>query len=98
MTDEKVFDFIRQLAVKYNAEKVVLFGSRARGDNFEKSDYDIVFYGINDSMSMIDIKEACDYESPTLKEIDVSFIQDMGENFLQSIKKDGIIIYERNKT
>ena len=32
-------------AQKYSIEKLVLFGSRARGTNTERSDFDIAVYG-----------------------------------------------------
>ena len=35
---KKVIEEIRQLAVDYNIQKVILFGSRARGDYHERSD------------------------------------------------------------
>ena len=36
---------IIKLARKYQIEKVILFGSRARGDNREKSDIDLAVSG-----------------------------------------------------
>ncbi len=38
---KKVLEEIRQLAVDYNVQKVILFGSRARGDYHERSDIDL---------------------------------------------------------
>lgn len=35
---EKLYSLIASLGEKYNAEKILLFGSRARGDNHERSD------------------------------------------------------------
>mgnify|MGYP000864876135 FL=1 len=36
---------IVQLAHKYGLSRVVLFGSRARGDNWERSDVDLAVAG-----------------------------------------------------
>ena len=40
---DNVLKQISLIAQKYNIGKVILFGSRARGDNTPKSDYDIAF-------------------------------------------------------
>jgi predicted nucleotidyltransferase len=40
--DRKILDFVDKVRTKYNIEKAILFGSRARGDNFKHSDYDII--------------------------------------------------------
>lgn len=41
-TDPKVNDFLRRVKKKYKIEKAILFGSRARGDYFKESDYDLI--------------------------------------------------------
>jgi len=41
-TDPKIMDFVRRVRKKYNIEKAIFFGSRARGDYFKDSDYDII--------------------------------------------------------
>ena len=45
---ENVYQQIVEIAKKNEATKVVLFGSRARGDNQPKSDIDIAVYGCKD--------------------------------------------------
>ncbi len=40
--DAKIRDFVRRVKKEYKVEKAILFGSRARGDNFNDSDYDII--------------------------------------------------------
>ena len=42
---ERVLRDISVFAKKYSINKVILFGSRARGDNTERSDIDIAVYG-----------------------------------------------------
>lgn len=37
---------LADLAAKYGAQKLVLFGSRARGDNTPRSDIDLAVYGM----------------------------------------------------
>ncbi|MFH1256581.1 MAG: nucleotidyltransferase domain-containing protein [Candidatus Diapherotrites archaeon] len=40
--DPKIKDFVKRVKKKYNIQKAVFFGSRARGDYFKDSDYDII--------------------------------------------------------
>lgn len=42
---QNVIQEIIQLAKKNQVKKVILFGSRARGDYKERSDIDLAFYG-----------------------------------------------------
>ena len=44
----KIFKEIQEYAKKYQTKKVVLFGSRARRTNREKSDIDLAVYGCSD--------------------------------------------------
>ena len=44
----KIFKEIQEYAKKYQTKKVVLFGSRARRTNCEKSDIDLAVYGCSD--------------------------------------------------
>ena len=45
---EDVYRQIIEIAKKNKIEKIVLFGSRARGDNQPKSDIDLAVYGCKD--------------------------------------------------
>ena len=54
---ERVLRDISVFAKKYSINKVILFGSRARGDNTERSDIDIAVYGGDFDGFYWDIKE-----------------------------------------
>lgn len=54
---ERVMKDISKFAKKYSIEKVILFGSRARGANTERSDIDIAVYGGDFDPFYWDIKE-----------------------------------------
>jgi predicted nucleotidyltransferase len=86
-----VLDEIRELAHKYHVKKVILFGSRARGDFKRTSDIDIAVDGGDFVRFAIDIDE----ETSTLLEFDVINLQrDMQEELRKSIDTEGRIIYE----
>ena len=40
--DSKIKDFMSKARQELKIERAILFGSRARGDNFKNSDYDVI--------------------------------------------------------
>ena len=80
---------------KYSINKVILFGSRARGDNTERSDIDIAVYGGDFDSFYWDIKE----KVHSLLSFDVvEADKPISEELKQEIEKDGVIIYESLRT
>lgn len=89
---EKVIQEIIALAKKHQVEKVILFGSRARGDFKERSDVDLAFCGGKSSRFMLDVDE----ETSTLLEFDIIDLnKPVREELLESIKREGIVLYEK---
>ena len=43
---EEIYRQLAELARRHGAQRLVLFGSRARGDNKERSDIDLAVYGM----------------------------------------------------
>lgn len=101
MIMDKVLDYIKHIALQYNSiNKVILFGSRARGDNTDKSDYDIAVFSNN-----INISEQSKFldnidNIKTLNKIDVVFIREkhIGTELYQNIINDGVIIMDKFQT
>lgn len=88
----EVIEEIRNLAQKYDIEKVILFGSRARGDFRRTSDIDIVVTGGDFARFALDVDE----ETSTLLEYDiVNLDRDMQDELRESIEKEGRILYEK---
>ncbi len=82
---------IRSFARKHGVKKVVLFGSRARGDHQERSDIDLAVFGGNADLFRLDIEE----ETSTLLKYDVvEMNQDVNPGLREQILKDGKTIYE----
>ena len=87
-----VSNSIVELAKKYNLSRVILYGSRARGDNHERSDIDLAVEGGD----VINFKIAIDEDVPTLLMFDVVDLADnLSEKFLAEIERDGVILYEK---
>ncbi len=86
------------LALHPDIERAVLFGSRARGDNTERSDYDIAVYGNLPHSERSELRYAFREELPTLHKIDLIFMQELSPSkFTENIEKEGIEIYGKNK-
>ncbi|HQB10822.1 MAG TPA: nucleotidyltransferase domain-containing protein [bacterium] len=93
--DKKLLASIIKILKKYDIEKAVLFGSRARGDNRENSDIDIAFYTDNKEIFHF-LKDEMD-QIDTILKIDLFDAKNIKKQpLLDGIKKDGIIIYENH--
>ena len=89
---ERVIRDISTFAKKHSVEKVILFGSRARGTNTERSDIDIAVYGGDFNSFYWDIKE----KVHSLLMFDIVEIDaGISEELRKEIKKDGVVIYEK---
>ncbi|MGL6174669.1 MAG: nucleotidyltransferase domain-containing protein [Cellulosilyticaceae bacterium] len=91
----EVIEAIAVVVEKYEAiEKIVLFGSRARGENRKTSDIDLAIYGNNIDQGSLAYQ--LDEEVPTLLEFDLSVMQQIEDRvFIEQVEKDGIVIYEK---
>ena len=88
----EVIEEIRNLAQKYDIEKVILFGSRARGDFKERSDIDLAFCGGSSSHFILDVDET----TSTLLEFDiVDLDKPVRKELLESIKREGVVLYQK---
>lgn len=76
---------------KYNVKKVILFGSRARGNFKEKSDIDLAVQGGDFIRFMLDVNE----ETSTLLSFDIiNLDEEIMSELRKSIEKEGKVIYE----
>lgn len=90
----KLADHIRHCP---HVEKIVLFGSRARGDERERSDIDIAVIGpeMTDE-EWTDIWTYVDEEAPTLLCVDVVRWKEASDKIRKSIEREGVVLYERH--
>lgn len=79
-------------AKKYDVKKIILFGSRARGTNGERSDVDIAILGGDFDGFYWDTKENI-HSLLTFDIIDLN--KHVSEELKEEIDKDGVIIYEK---
>lgn len=90
--EEKIFAQLRDLARIYGAEKLVLFGSRARRTHGERSDIDLAVYGCP---HFCDFSFAVDEEVDTLLSFDfIHMDETVSPALTAEIERDGVILYE----
>ena len=83
---------IRSFAQKNGIDRIILFGSRARGTHSERSDVDLAVEGGNFDGFLSDIQE----EAYSLLSFDIVKYDDrITEELREEIKKDGVVIYEK---
>ncbi len=87
-----VIEEIKEIAKKYGIDKVILFGSRARGDHYKKSDIDLAVSGGDKTKFEL----AADETTSTLLRYDfVDLDREIQPKLRASIEKEGIVIYEK---
>ena len=83
---------IAAFAENNSVEKVVLFGSRARGTNTERSDVDLAVYGGDFDSFYWNITENVN----SLLSFDViNADKNISDELKKEIARDGIVIYEK---
>lgn len=89
---DELYTKLADLAARYGAQRLVLYGSRARGDFHARSDVDLAVYGMPEKQRGSFSVEAEDL--PTLLKLDIVHIsENVDPAFLQNIEKDGVTLY-----
>jgi predicted nucleotidyltransferase len=94
----KIQHFLAEHAARYPAiERVLVFGSRARGDARERSDFDLAVEApLMDRSDWTRFALDVEDDIPTLCGVDLLLINDSVAAPLRTrIKEEGIVIYER---
>ena len=80
------------IAIKNDIKKLILFGSRARGDFKRTSDIDLAVEGGNISAFAVQVDE----EVSTLLEFDIINLDGrVQKELLESIRREGVLLYEK---
>ena len=92
--DKVILNEIIEISKKHSEiNKVILFGSRTRGDNGDRSDIDLAIY-CEESIS--DFIEDIENNTTTLLEFDFSDMKSVNDElFIEQVNKEGIILYEK---
>ncbi|GGK17001.1 hypothetical protein GCM10010965_18500 [Caldalkalibacillus thermarum] len=95
--------FVDQLktycAANKKVKKVILFGSRARGEHRQTSDIDLAIETDQASHSQQNLIEDAIREIPTPLKVDVLFIDRLeNEDLIGDIMREGVVIYDQGET
>ena len=83
---------IISIAIKNDIKKLILFGSRARGDFKRTSDIDLAVEGGNISAFAVQVDE----EVSILLEFDIINLDGrVQKELLESIRREGVLLYEK---
>ncbi|WP_080516749.1 nucleotidyltransferase family protein [Teredinibacter turnerae] len=97
-TPISVENVLKELVERYPIDKLVLFGSRAVGDNEERSDFDIAVFSkslCKRKFSKLRLDAA---DSRTLYWVSLVHFESNPAALQERILQQGIIIYERTQT
>ena len=90
--DDSIEQDIISIAIKNDIKKLILFGSRARGDFKRTSDIDLAVEGGNISAFAVQVDE----EASTLLEFDIINLDGrVQKELLESIRREGVLLYEK---
>jgi len=90
----EIIEEIRAVARTRGVDKVVLFGSRARGTNAERSDVDLAVVGGDFDSFYWDVQEGVD----SLLSFDVvNLVSNVSDELRREIERDGVTIYEKTR-
>ena len=98
---DPVVDFlIREAQIIRSIEKILLFGSRARGNAQERSDYDIAVFAPSMTHAVwAEWKDKLTSTAPTLLALDFVLVTpDLSESLRENINKEGRVLYVKNQT
>lgn len=86
-------NLVKYVVEQVQPNQVILFGSRARGDNRENSDFDIVVTGSIEpekwTQLMVDLEE----KKFSLYPVDLVQLKNLGHDYEKNIRSEGKIIY-----
>lgn len=83
---------LQDLAARSGASRLVLFGSRARGDHRERSDIDLAVWGLR-GMDFGRLRLALE-DLPTLLSFDLVCVDDCtNPKLLETIAREGVVLY-----
>ena len=93
--DEELIQNIREIGQNYAIKKIVLFGSRARGDHKLASDIDLAIFLLPEFNSRGRLTSNFE-DLNTLLKIDTVFINEtIDDKLLENIINEGVSLYER---
>ena len=96
---ELILELAARLARRPAVQRVWLFGSRARGDHFERSDIDLAVEAPGmDRVEWLELSLDFEDEAPTLLGIDLLRLEEVSDELRRGIQDEGTLLYERTRS
>lgn len=91
LSDDLVRSIVETIRHHGAPTRILLFGSRTRGDHSRRSDIDVAIEGCADPLL---IRGYLEEEVPTLCRFDVVHLGDLGPEMTRSIEQEGVVLYD----
>jgi uncharacterized protein len=93
---ESIKNYVNDIAQSGLANKIILFGSRARGDHRENSDFDIAVEWLDvKNDDVLSFKSQLHEKPHTLYKIDLLDINTASADYLEEIKNEGFTLWQK---
>ena len=90
---DRTYEQIIEIARNHDVQELILFGSRARGDAFEKSDIDLAVRGCSDFMAFRDDLQENLWSLLSVDVVDLD--AGVSQVLAEDIRRDGKVLYEK---
>ena len=87
-----IADGVRRL----EPDRILLYGSRARGDHDQWSDWDLCFDGVKDRRAWTFFSFDAHEDPPTLLPFDAVLLEEAPEPFRSNMLRDGVAVYSKS--
>jgi predicted nucleotidyltransferase len=92
--DRRIREVVRRVVAFLRPRRVILFGSRARGDADRFSDIDLaVDVEPVSSRAWCDLVDDLELHPPTLLDVDLVFLSRLDATWRERIERQGIVLY-----
>ena len=90
---DRTYEQIIEIARIHDVQELILFGSRARGDAFEKSDIDLAVKGCLDFIAFQDDLQENLWSLLSVDVVDLD--AGVSQALAEDIRRDGKVLYEK---
>jgi predicted nucleotidyltransferase len=90
---KSIQNYLQYTVDQLKPEQLILFGSRARGDHRENSDFDIAVLGVDASAKWTEVNVSLLEKNFSLYPVDLVQLEKLGPDYQRNIQKEGKVIY-----